>query len=106
MCYHFKVAKRAEDSERTSTAKMGWALKMYQSTKKRFSEKKKSYLMKMFQLGETTGFKADPSVVSKQMIQAKDDNVNSLFNSDEFLASQQIKSFFLQKTIGNSKGHR
>ncbi|KXJ08111.1 hypothetical protein AC249_AIPGENE24815 [Exaiptasia diaphana] len=88
------AGKKTKESERSAPAEMGWALKSTQSTKKRFSDKQKTYLMKMFQLGESTGYKADPSAVSKAMIKARGDDGNRLFNSEDFLTTQQIRSFF------------
>ena len=47
-----------------------------------------------FQTGEQTGQKADPTSVSTVMRTAKDSNGERLFDSTEFLTSQQVASFF------------
>lgn len=73
---------------------MGWALRSSTGGNKRFSKKQKDYLLKKFQIGETTGQKANPVSVARSMMTAKDIKGNRLFNSDEFLTSKQITSFF------------
>ena len=60
----------------------------------RFSTKQKEYLIAKFQIGEQTGQKVDPTSVSRVMRTAKDSNGERLFDSTEFLTSQQIASFF------------
>lgn len=72
----------------------GWALKSSNSKRKRFSDKQKNYLLAKFQLGERTGRKCNPTVVSKEMRIAKDDNGELLFDSSEFLTSKQIAGVF------------
>lgn len=71
----------------------GWALR---STKKaaRFSAKQKAYLDEKFKIGEQTGFKADPAQVAQDMRHAKQEDGGRRFTVDEFLAPQQIKSYF------------
>ena len=71
----------------------GWALR---STKKaaRFSAKQKAYLDDKFKIGERTGFKADPAQVAQDMRHAKHEDGSRRFTVDEFLAPQQIKSYF------------
>ena len=71
----------------------GWALR---STKKaaRFSAKQKAYLDDKFKIGEQTGFKADPAQVAQDMRHAKHEDGSRRFTVDEFLAPQQIKSYF------------
>ena len=73
---------------------MGWALKSSMTTRGRFNEKQKQYLMSDFNIGESTGNKANPVVVAKSMRIAKDCSEQRLFTSEEFLTSQQISSFF------------
>ena len=70
-----------------------WALR---STKKaaRFSAKQKAYLDDKFKIGEQTGFKADPAQVAQDMRHAKHEDGSRRFTVDEFLAPQQIKSYF------------
>lgn len=71
----------------------GWALR---STKKaaRFSAKQKAYLDEKFKIGEQTGLKADPAQVAQDMRHAKHEDGSRRFTVDEFLAPQQIKSYF------------
>ena len=71
----------------------GWALR---STKKaaRFSATQKAYLDEKFKIGEQTGFKADPAQVAQDMRHAKHEDGSRRFTVDEFLAPQQIKSYF------------
>ena len=60
-----------------------------------FSTKQKECLIAKFQIGEQTGQKADPTSVSRVMRTAKDSlNGERLFDSTEFLTSQQVASFF------------
>ena len=73
---------------------MGWALKSSHARSTRFSTKQKEYLIAKFQIGEQTGQKADPTSVSRVMRTAKDSNGERLFDSTEFLTSQQVASFF------------
>ena len=46
------------------------------------------------QIGEQTGQKVDSAMVSRGMRTAKDKNGERLFNSNEFLTSRQVASFF------------
>ena len=71
------------------------------STKKatRFSAKQKSYLDEIFliflkKIGEQAGFKADPAQVAQDMRHKKHEDGSRRFTVDEFLAPQQIKSYF------------
>ena len=73
---------------------MGWALKHSHARSTRFSTKQKQYLIAKFQIGEQTGQKVDPTNVSRVMRTTKDSNGERLFDSTEFLTSQQIASFF------------
>ena len=77
-----------------STLPMGWALRSSQNRRTRFNEKQKDNLSTKFNIGDTTGRKAGPVVVAKEMIHAIGNDGDRLFSSDEFLTSQQISSFF------------
>ena len=77
-----------------STLPMGWALRSSQNRRTRFNVKQKEYLSTKFNIGETTGRKADPVVVAKEMMHARGNDGERLFSCDEFLTSQQISSFF------------
>ena len=68
----------------------GWALHDAGKTRKRFSEKQKEYLKKMYLEGnERTG-----DDVAKEMRFITDANGERLFSVEEFLRPQQIQSFF------------
>ena len=58
----------------------------------RFNEKQKLYLDNKFKIGEETGNKADPAEVAQDMRFSRDSEGKRLFNVDEFLTAQQIKS--------------
>ena len=77
-----------------TTLPMGWALRSSTTSRGRFNEKQKQYLMDKFTIGESTGNKANPVTVARSMMTAKDSNGQRLFSSEEFLTSQQISSFF------------
>lgn len=71
---------------------MGWALKSTQT--KRFSQKQKDFLNGQFMIGETTGEKVNPALVSRLMMSARDPSGVRLFTSDEFLTTKQITGYF------------
>ena len=88
-----QVEEIAEESK-VPSIKMGWALKHVSTSRHRFNEKQKKYLIDIFLLGEQTGQKADASDVSKSMRKARNADGSLLFLSNEYLTSQQITSFF------------
>ena len=61
----------------------------------RFGAKQKAYLEEKFKIGEQTRFKADPAQVAQDVRHAK---------HDEFLAPQQIKSYFSRMTVKLQQG--
>ena len=77
-----------------SFAKVGWALKHAHTSRRRLNDKQKNYLIELFLFGEKTGRKADASEVSKTMRKACNEDGSLLFQSDEYLTSMQITSFF------------
>ena len=81
----------------------GWALR---SSKKaaRFGAKQKAYLDEKFKIGEQTRFKADPAQVAQDMRHAKHEDRSCRFTVDEFLAPQQIKSYFSRMTVKLQQG--
>ena len=85
-----------------STLSMGWALKSTQTRRKKYTDKQKQYLNAKFDIGERTGKKVDPSDVSKTMRTAKDSNGERLFSYEEFLTSQQIRSYFSRRAAKRS----
>ena len=77
---------------------MGWALKSATVTRKNFTATQKTYLTEVFQEGERTGQKADPSEISKAMRRAKHSDGSSIFEKDDFLTPLQIAGFFSRLT--------
>lgn len=73
---------------------MGWALKSTRSKRTVFTVAQKNFLTEVFQKGERTGQKADPSIVAKAMRYTKQSNGARMFKKSEFLTSQQISGFF------------
>jgi len=70
---------------------MGWALKSTRSKRTVFTF---AQISSLFQKGERTGQKADPSIVAKAMRYTKQSNGARMFKKSEFLTSQQISGFF------------
>ena len=60
----------------------------------RFIAKQIPYLDEKSKIGEQTGFKADPAQVAQDMRHAKHEHGSRRSTIDEFLAPQQIKSYF------------
>ena len=60
----------------------------------RLSESQKQNLTEVFQIGERTGHKADPSNVSKSMRKARNADGSFKFGAASYLTSQQVASFF------------
>ena len=77
---------------------MGWALKSATVTRKNFTTTQKTYLTEVFQEGERTGQKADPTEISKAMRRAKHSDGSSIFEKDDFLTPLQIAGFFSRLT--------
>ena len=70
-----------------------WVLK---STKqrKRLSEKQRKYLLDVYQIGESTGHKAEPASVARSMRMSKNSDGSLLFDASEFLIPQEIANLF------------
>ena len=60
----------------------------------RFNEQQKAYLQAKFNIGQSTGRKVDPDVVSKEIRRARGKDGERLFGVSEFLTPQQVSSFF------------
>ena len=71
----------------------GWALKQLKKPY-RFNEQQKAYLEAKFNIGQSTGRKLDPDVVSKEIRRARGKDGERLFGVSEFLTPQQESSFF------------
>ena len=85
------VSEKASHAYRQA---MGWKLKSTASRRTRFTPTQKSYLTAKFKLGEQTGSKADPAVVARSMMCAKDSTGSGLLTSDDILTATQIAGFF------------
>ena len=72
----------------------GWAGRESAKPRHRFNSKQKRYLEGKFKHGETTGVKANPDDVSKEMRCLRDENGKRIFTVEEFLCPQQIFLFF------------
>ena len=83
----------ADAPARQSGLQMGWALRLTQTSRARFSDKQKEYLTNKFVIGETTGQKANPVHVARSMMTARDETGKRMFSSAEFLTAKQITSF-------------
>ena len=77
---------------------MGWALKSATLTRKNLTVAQKNNLTEVFQAGERTGRKADPTDISKAMRRAKHSDGSAIFKKDDFLTPQQIAGFFSHLT--------
>ena len=73
---------------------MGWALKSAIATRRNLTDAQKNYLTEVFQEGEHTRKKADPTNISKAMRRAKHSDGSSIFEKDDFLTPLQIAGFF------------
>ena len=62
--------------------------------RKRLSEKQKQYLQDVYQIGESSGDKAEPASVARSMRKSKNSDGSLLFDASEFLTPQQIANFF------------
>lgn len=104
-CVPILQASQNANSPREHVLSMGWALKSAQTKRTRFNEKQKNYMTTKFNIGETTGFKANPADVAKAMMTTRDDNGDRMFTIEEFLTTQQVSSFFSRlaskKTLPN-----
>ena len=67
----------------------------------RFSDNQRSYLDEKFDLGVTSGNKADPAQVARDLRDAQNEHGEERFKISEFLTSQQIKSYFSRKAARN-----
>ena len=76
-----------------SLLQKGWGLKGKREAK-RFTADQKSYLAEKFNQGERTGHKCDPEEVSKEMRVVRDKSGRRRFKLSEFLAPNQIASYF------------
>ena len=73
---------------------MGWALKSAGVQRKNLTVAQKNYLTEVFQVGERTGQKADPTSVSKAMRRVKHSDGSNIFDKCDYLRPLQIAGFF------------
>lgn len=86
----------------TPTLCKGWALRQLKKAA-RFNENQRSYLDEKFDLGVTSGNKADPAQVARDLRHARNNNGERRCRIEEFLTPQQIKSYFSRKAAKNKK---
>ena len=77
-----------------SVLPMGWVLKSAGVQGKNLTVGQKNYLTKVFQVGERTGQKADPTSVSKAMRRVKHSDGSNIFDKCDYLRPLQIAGFF------------
>ena len=81
---------------------MGWALNV-PASKSRFPDCVRMYLKAKFDLGERTGEKADSQQVALDMRNARNENGNRLFQRDQWLTKNHVKSFFSRLAAARRK---
>ena len=77
-----------------SVLPMGWVLKSAGVQGKNLTVGQKNYQTKVFQVGERTGQKADPTSVSKAMRRVKHSDGSNIFDKCDYLTPLQIAGFF------------
>jgi len=93
------------DQEQPSTSSAyeycseGWALKTVKKVS-RMTEKVKLFITEKFHAGVSSGQKADPIQVAKEMKFAKDNLGKHLFTPDEWRTAQQITNVFSRLSAG------
>ena len=68
-----------------SVLQKGWT-----KQRKRLSEKQRKYFLNVYQIGESTGHKAEPASVARSMRMSKNSDGSLLFDASEFLIPQEI----------------
>ena len=76
-----------------SSTEMGWAMKRDRK-RVRFDEKVKNYLRGIFEGGEGSGSKANPSDVVRNMRVCRDESGRKIFSPEQYLLPSQVASFF------------
>ena len=88
-----EALRLAVDEEHSSINPEGWALKTIKRAP-RMIEKAKAYLVEKFNSGVTSGQKADPVQVAREVKSARGGEGQLLFQPNEWRTSKQISSFF------------
>ncbi len=81
---------------------MGWALSK-SSTSSRFSANVRNYLTAKFDIGEQTGCKFNSCDFEADMRKCRNENNERRFTREEWLTSNQIKSFFSRLAAARKK---
>ena len=82
-----------------SVLPMGWVLKSAGVQRKNLTVAQKNYLTEVFQVGERTGQKADPTSVSKAMRRVKHSDGSNIFDKCDTTTNSRI--FFSLVSKGN-----
>ena len=77
-----------------SVLPIGWALQSAGVQRKNLTVAQKNYLTEVFQVGERTGQKADPTSISKAMRRVKHSDGSNIFDKFDYLTPLQIAGFF------------
>ena len=82
--------------QRKTSLSQGWALRQTEKAAP-FNVNQRSYQDEKFLIGQSTGIKADPSQVARNLRNARTGSEKQRVSIDEFLTPQQIKSYFSRK---------
>ena len=77
-----------------SVLPIGWAFKSAGVQRKNLTVAQKNYLTEVFQVGERTGQKADPTSVSKAMRRVKHSDGSNIFDECDYPTPLQIAGLF------------
>ena len=87
------ISENQRDDMDAYAVNMGWALHKPRTGTVRFSTPIMQYLTKKFDLGETTGHKADRGEVEIEIRNARSENNEKVFSRDDWLTKTQIRNF-------------
>ena len=73
---------------------IGWALQSAGVQRQNLTVAQKNYLTEVFQVGERTGQKADPTSVSKAMRRVKHSDGSNIFDKYDYPTTLRIAGFF------------
>ena len=100
--FQSKLLESAKEDP-VSVAKEGWALRGSKKSNG-FNETQKEYLLQEFNIGQSTGKKAQAEAVAKDTRRAKGSDGKRLFSVAEFLSPQQMASYFSRLASKGKKG--
>ncbi|CAF1271199.1 unnamed protein product [Didymodactylos carnosus] len=101
---NFKVIRSATNKQHQPLT-CGWAL-MAKKSNVQFSQQQKDFLTQKYDESETTGMKSDPVSVAQEMQILWDNNGDYVFDREQWLTSQQIKSFWSRLTRNRRKSSK